>query len=190
MTARESTAVRHGVPRASVTRSVTRSMTPWLVAALALLAVAIVLSLCLGARSIPLSTVWDALFHFNPAIPEQGIIRESRLLRTVIGILAGAALALAGALTQTITRNPLADPGLLGINAGSALAIVVGITVFGVTGFAPQLWLSFLGAGTCRRRGVCHRRARGGYVVPGTARARRRGAHRGAWIHHHRAACS
>ncbi len=143
MTTRESTAVRFDAPR----RSTARSMAPWLIAALALLALAIILSLCLGARSIPLSTVWDALFHYNPAVPEQGIIRESRVLRTAIGVLAGAALALAGALTQTITRNPLADPGLLGINAGSALAIVIGITVFGVSGFSPQLWLSFLGAG-------------------------------------------
>lgn len=133
--------------RVDARRSVTRSMTPWLIAAVALLVVAIILSLCLGARSIPLSTVWDALFHYNPDNPEQGIIRESRVLRTLIGVLAGAALALAGALTQTVTRNPLGDPGLLGINAGSALAIVIGITAFGVRSFTGQLWLAFLGAG-------------------------------------------
>ncbi len=122
-------------------------MAPWLIAALGLLAVAIILSLCLGARAIPLSTVWDAIFHYNPHIAEQGIVRESRVLRTLVGLLAGAALGLAGALTQTVTRNPLADPGLLGINAGSALAIVVGITAFGVNTFSGQLWLAFLGAG-------------------------------------------
>jgi iron complex transport system permease protein len=128
-------------------RSAARSMTPWLIASLALLAVAVILSLCLGARSIGLDTVWNALFHFDPSDAEQGIIRESRVVRTMIGIIAGAGLALAGALTQTVTRNPLADPGLLGINAGSALAIVVGITVFGIQSFSSQLWLAFLGAG-------------------------------------------
>lgn len=142
MTTLEREPVRLSAPR----RSAARSMTPWLIVALALLAVAVVLSLCLGARSIPLGTVWDALFHYNPDIAEQGVVRESRVIRTVIGIMAGAALALAGALTQTVTRNPLADPGLLGINAGSALAIVVGITVFSIRGFSGQLWLSFLGA--------------------------------------------
>lgn len=143
MTTLEREPVRLDAPR----RSAARSMTPWLIAAIALLVVAVILSLCLGARSIPLSTVWDALFHYNPDIAEQGVVRESRVVRTLIGIVAGAALALAGALTQTVTRNPLADPGLLGINAGSALAIVVGITIFGVRTFGGQLWLAFLGAG-------------------------------------------
>ena len=143
MTTLEREPVRLDAPR----RSAARSMTPWLIAAIALLVVAVILSLCLGARSIPLSTVWDALFNYNPDIAEQGVVRESRVVRTLIGIVAGAALALAGALTQTVTRNPLADPGLLGINAGSALAIVVGITIFGVRTFGGQLWLAFLGAG-------------------------------------------
>lgn len=119
----------------------------WLVAAFCLLAVAVILSLALGARDIPLGTVWNALFHYNPEDPIQGIVRESRVVRTLIGVLAGAALALAGALTQTVTRNPLADPGLLGINAGAALAIVIGITVFGIRTFSGQMWLAFLGAG-------------------------------------------
>ena len=143
MTVIARTPVRPGAPA----RSARSHMTWWLLAAAALLAVAVVLSLVLGARSIPLDTVWNALFHFNPADPEQAVVRESRVMRTLIGVLAGAALALAGALTQTVTRNPLADPGLLGINAGAALAIVVGITVFGVRTFNGQLWLSFLGAG-------------------------------------------
>jgi len=137
---------REPVRLGATARRGARSMTPWLVAALALLVVAVILSLCLGARAIPLGTVWDALVHYDPSNAEQGVVRESRVVRTIIGIVAGAALALAGALTQTVTRNPLADPGLLGINAGSALAIVVGITAFGIRGFGGQLWLAFLGA--------------------------------------------
>ena len=142
MTILERDRARLSAPR----KSAGASMTPWLVASLALLAVAVILSLCLGARSIPLGTVWDALFHFDPAVAEQAIVRESRVMRTIIGLLAGSALALAGALTQTVTRNPLADPGLLGINAGASLAIVVGITFFGIRTFSGQLWLAFLGA--------------------------------------------
>jgi len=142
MTILERDRARLSAPR----KSAGASMTPWLLASLALLAVAVILSLCLGARSIPLGTVWDALFHFDPAVAEQAIVRESRVMRTIIGLLAGSALALAGALTQTVTRNPLADPGLLGINAGASLAIVVGITFFGIRTFSGQLWLAFLGA--------------------------------------------
>lgn len=65
-----------------------------------------------------------------------------------LAIAAGAALAVAGALTQSLTRDPLAEPGLLGLNAGAALAIILGIAVGGVASFAPQIMLAFLGAAT------------------------------------------
>lgn len=117
-----------------------------LVIAVILVLVAVALSLAVGARDISLASVWDALFAFDPASAEQRLVREGRLTRTVIGLVAGAALALAGALAQSVTRNPLADPGLLGLNAGAALAVVLGLTVFGVTTFTGQLWLAFAGA--------------------------------------------
>ncbi|WP_062071621.1 FecCD family ABC transporter permease [Demequina sediminicola] len=112
----------------------------------AALVVAILLSLSVGARPIDLGTVWDSIFNFNPDDPEQLIVRDLRWSRTTIGILAGAALAVGGALMQSLTRNPFADPGLLGINAGAATAVVFGITFAGVTGFTGQVWLAFIGA--------------------------------------------
>lgn len=69
-----------------------------------------------------------------------------RLSRTVLGLLAGAALGLAGAVLQALTRNPLADPGLLGINAGASAAVVTGITFFGVTSLTGYVWFAFAGA--------------------------------------------
>jgi iron complex transport system permease protein len=118
-----------------------------LAVAVGLVLVAIALSLAIGARDISLATVWHALFAFDPSSAEQQLVREGRVTRTVIGLVAGAALALAGALAQSVTRNPLADPGLLGLNAGAALAVVLGLTVFSVTTFTGQLWLAFAGAG-------------------------------------------
>lgn len=117
-----------------------------LVAAVVLLALAVALSLALGAKSIPLATVWDALWHAEVGNEDHAIVRTLRADRTFVGIAAGAALAVAGALAQSLTRNPLADPGLLGLNAGAALAIVLGSVVAGLHSVAPQLALSLLGA--------------------------------------------
>ncbi|WP_062461682.1 FecCD family ABC transporter permease [Demequina soli] len=116
-------------------------------AAAAVLLAAVALSLAVGAGDIPLHTVWDALVHYDPSDPLQGNVRVLRVSRTVIGVVAGAALAVAGALMQTLTRNPFADPGLLGINAGASLAVVVGLATGVATGFAAQVPLAFVGAG-------------------------------------------
>lgn len=116
------------------------------IAALVALVLAVALSLAIGSRPIDLGTVWEALVNLDPADPEQLIVRELRVPRTIIGILAGAALAVAGALMQSLTRNPFADPGLLGINSGASLAVVAALT-FGVTGFVAQVSLAFVGAG-------------------------------------------
>jgi iron complex transport system permease protein len=117
-----------------------------LVVALGVLLVAIAASLALGARSIALATVWEALWSPMAGDEEHGIVRELRLDRTIIGLTVGAALAVAGALAQSLTRNPLADPGLLGLNAGAALAIVLGSVLGGVHGVAPQVALALAGA--------------------------------------------
>lgn len=117
------------------------------VVAFAALVAAVALSLAVGARAIPLADVWAALTAFDPSNADHLIVRETRMNRTLIGVLAGAALAVAGALMQSVTRNPLADPGLLGINAGASLAVVMGIMFAGVTAFSGQVGLAFLGAG-------------------------------------------
>ncbi len=82
------------------------------------------LSLAVGSRSIPLATTVDALAHYDRANPDELIVHDVRMPRTLIGLMVGTALGLAGTLMQGVTRNPLADPGILGIEAGAALAVV------------------------------------------------------------------
>lgn len=112
--------------------------------ALCLLAVVVVLSLCVGAKSIPLAVVYDSLFG-STQHPDSIIVLQSRLPRTILGLSAGAALGLAGALIQALTRNPLADPGLLGVNAGASFAVVLAVAVFQI--HQPLAYMGFACAG-------------------------------------------
>ena len=105
------------------------------------------LSITLGSRSITLATIWKAFTDFDPASAAETVVREMRVPRTVLGVTVGAALGLSGAILQGITRNPLADPGIMGINAGAAAAIVLGTVLFGIDQLGVQIWLSFAGAG-------------------------------------------
>src|SRR3954447_13185105 len=114
-------------------------------AALLALAFAILLSLAVGARPIPLTEVVDALFGQLDG-PNAAVVNDVRLPRTALGLMVGVALGLAGALMQALTRNPLADPGLLGVNAGAAAAVVMAIGLLGVTQPEGYVWFSFLGA--------------------------------------------
>lgn len=103
-------------------------------------------SLAVGARSIPLGEVFAALTHFEGS-DAHVIVTELRLPRTAVGLLVGMALGGAGALMQGLTRNPLAEPGILGINAGAALAVVIAIFVLGVASVAGYAVFALLGAG-------------------------------------------
>ncbi|NJC23544.1 iron complex transport system permease protein [Arthrobacter pigmenti] len=114
------------------------------IASLVLLLAALA-SLAIGARPISIETLFQALTAFDPANGDHAVVL-SRVPRTIIGLLVGAALGLAGAAMQGVARNPLADPGILGVNAGAALAVVIGIFVFGVTNFTGYIWFAFLGA--------------------------------------------
>ncbi|WP_245928694.1 FecCD family ABC transporter permease [Murinocardiopsis flavida] len=116
-----------------------------LLAAIGALALCVMLSVSVGAKPIPLATVADALWNFDGGY-DQSVIFELRLPRTILGVFVGMALGLAGALMQALTRNPLADPGVLGINAGAAAAVVVAIFVFGLTSVSAYVWFAFLGA--------------------------------------------
>ncbi len=116
-----------------------------LAAALLLLLAAAVLSLAVGAKSLSPGEAWDGLVR--PGSPAYTIVHDMRLPRTVLGLLAGLALGLAGAVMQALTRNPLADPGLLGINAGASAAVVSAISFLGVTSFTGFVWFAFAGAG-------------------------------------------
>ena len=134
-------AVRVAVP---TTRSASVRV-PVLVGALVLLGVVLLLSLAVGARSIPPGEVLDALLHGGDS-QEASIVRELRVPRTVLGLLVGVALGLAGALMQALTRNPLADPGLLGVNAGAGAAVIVAIAFLGITSPTGYVWFAFAGA--------------------------------------------
>ncbi|MER5795929.1 iron chelate uptake ABC transporter family permease subunit [Streptomyces sp. NPDC001980] len=114
-----------------------------LVSVVILLLVALA-SIAIGAKELPLDQVWHGLFHDTGTYGD--VVVDARLSRTVLGLLAGAALGLSGAVLQALTRNPLADPGLLGINAGASAAVVTAITYFGVSTLGGYVWFAFLGA--------------------------------------------
>lgn len=111
-----------------------------------ILGAACLASLTIGARSVSVPTMLDAVTSFDPSNGDHAVVL-SRVPRTVVGLLVGAALATAGAALQGIARNPLADPGILGINAGASLAVVVGIYLFGLSSASSYLWFAFAGAG-------------------------------------------
>lgn len=105
------------------------------------------LSLLAGSLALDPPTVWAALR--GTADPQaEAVVLGQRVPRTILGLLGGAALAVAGAVIQGHTRNPLADPGLLGVTAGASLAVVLAISVLGLTGPAGYLWFAFAGAAT------------------------------------------
>nr|WP_308113724.1 iron ABC transporter permease [Kineosporia corallincola] len=113
---------------------------------LVLLALSVLLSLLIGSGHVAFGDVWRGVFHPDRSVEGQLIMQEVRLPRTVAGLLAGAALGLAGAVIQGVTRNPLADPGLLGINAGASTAVVLAISWLGITAADGYIWFGFVGA--------------------------------------------
>ncbi|MFI6597141.1 FecCD family ABC transporter permease [Nonomuraea sp. NPDC050536] len=116
-----------------------------LFAALGLLVLVAAASVALGARSIPLHTMLDALAAPGTS-SDHTVVREVRIPRTLLGVGVGAALGLAGALMQSLTRNPLADPGLLGVNEGAALGVTVAMGLLGLSDPAVYVWFAFAGA--------------------------------------------
>ncbi|RKN43714.1 FecCD family ABC transporter permease [Streptomyces hoynatensis] len=116
-----------------------------LVAALCVLALVLAASIAFGAKSMPLGQVWHGLFHYSGTETDV-VVRDLRLPRTLLGLMVGAALGLAGAVMQALTRNPLADPGLLGVNAGAAAAVVSAISFLGIHSVGGYVWFAFLGA--------------------------------------------
>lgn len=113
--------------------------------AAALLVLVLLISVAVGAKDIPLGDVVHSLLH-DDGSEQAAIVRELRVPRTLVGLAVGIALGLAGALMQAITRNPLADPGLLGVDAGAAAAIVVAIALLDVSGTGAYVWFAFAGA--------------------------------------------
>lgn len=116
-----------------------------LLIAIAVLAVVCVLSVMVGARGISPSTVWAALV-FPDGSDEHVMVRELRVPRTAIGLVVGPALGMCGALIQAFTRNPLADPGILGVNAGASFVVTVAVAFLGITAPGQFVWFAIAGA--------------------------------------------
>ena len=116
-----------------------------LLVCLVVLAAVLLLSIAVGSKTIPFGTVIDALVNYDDS-NDHVIIRDLRLPRTLLGLIVGMALGVAGGLIQAMTRNPLADPGILGVNAGAGFAMVVAVAVFGLTSIWSYIWFAFLGA--------------------------------------------
>ncbi len=129
----------HGLARSNRTRLL------WLVVvAVAFLAV-VLASMSVGARGTGLGTAFRALVAPDGSFDHR-VMREVRLPRTGVGVIVGVAMGLAGALIQAITRNPLADPGILGVNAGAGFALTIAVTLFGLRTPFAYIWFAFAGA--------------------------------------------
>ena len=131
------------VPRVRAGRGSGRAA--WFGAAVVALLLAVTLSVVVGANPMAPGTVLDTLFGGGSA-ESRFVVWDQRMPRTAAGVAVGAALGVAGALMQAFTRNPLADPGILGVNAGAAFFVAVGITFFGVTSPLGYVWLACAGA--------------------------------------------
>nr|WP_163752031.1 iron chelate uptake ABC transporter family permease subunit [Mycolicibacterium helvum] len=116
-----------------------------MLAVVAALLLACALSLAVGTQNVSLSTVWQAVTDYTDT-GDQWIVHDMRIPRTVLGIVVGIALGLSGALIQGITRNPLADTQILGINSGAGLFVVAAIAFLGLRSMWSQIWCAFLGA--------------------------------------------
>ncbi|WP_269843705.1 FecCD family ABC transporter permease [Actinomyces qiguomingii] len=116
-----------------------------LLGGLGLLAALCLLSLAVGSRPMGISEAWQGLRAHDDTIASL-IVWQLRLPRTALGVVTGAALAVAGVVMQALTRNPLAEPGILGVNAGASLAVVLSVWLGGITGVSGYLWFAFAGA--------------------------------------------
>ncbi|PFZ05285.1 ferrichrome ABC transporter permease [Bacillus pseudomycoides] len=110
------------------------------------LVIAMFLAIAFGAKDINLNTVWTAFFDYNPKLTQQQIIYELRLPRVIGAAVVGAAFAVAGAVMQGVTRNPLADAGVLGINAGAMFVVALSFAFFPHMPYSYLMIVSFLGA--------------------------------------------
>ena len=154
------------LPLNDAQRTNSRIWTTWLImiCGSGILLMTIAFSVTQGAVKIPISTVWDALFHFDAENVNHLIVVDLRIPRIIASTLVGAAFAVAGAIMQGTTRNPMADSGLLGLNAGAGFALAICFAFFPGVGYMQIILFSFLGA------------ALGTLLVNGVASLRRGGA--------------
>lgn len=117
----------------------------WLLVTIAVLVVVVILSVTIGSRVVSLDEITAALGGSTDGLGEASVAK--RISRTILALLVGAALGLAGAVMQGVTRNPLADPSILGVTMGASLAVVVGIAWFGLWSYTGYIWTAIVGAG-------------------------------------------
>ena len=125
----------------------TKSKFIGIILGLVILFISFFLSLKMGITQIDFKTVFNSLFNYNSDLTNHIIIITSRLPRTVIATIIGSNLAIAGSLMQAITRNPLASPSIMGINAGALFSVTIAITIFSVSSLINLMWIAFIGAG-------------------------------------------
>lgn len=118
----------------------------WLAAGIAVVLLLAAASIAIGAEDLAPRQVWDAVTAFDPADNRHLLVRHLRIPRALAALLVGAALGAAGVVMQALTRNPLADPGILGVNAGAAAGIAIAIAFFGQTEAGSYVWFGLGGA--------------------------------------------
>lgn len=110
------------------------------------LGICVLASLAWGSKNIEFSKVLNALLNSDDMSFAALVVRE-RIPRTLFSIMAGASLGVSGALMQSITRNPIADPSILGVNTGASLFVVIGIVFFNINSANQYIWIALAGAG-------------------------------------------
>ncbi len=144
MTSEQATRATAPVPGVAAVRRPARVRALWLLAVLGLVLLIAVASVTIGSRDVTWSDVLAGVGGGTDGIGQAAVAK--RVPRTLLALVVGAALGTSGAVMQGVTRNPLADPGILGVNMGASLAIVVGIAWFSLTSASSQVWIAIAGA--------------------------------------------
>ncbi|NEA23587.1 iron chelate uptake ABC transporter family permease subunit [Actinomadura bangladeshensis] len=131
-------------PDAALVRRPARVRLLWLLVTVLVLAALMVVSVAFGSRDVAWSDVWAALGGADGTLEEAAVAK--RIPRTLLAVAIGAALGLSGCVMQGVTRNPLADPGILGVNMGASLSVVTAVAFFGLTSPTGYIWVAMAGA--------------------------------------------
>ena len=132
-------------PNAALVRRSARARTLWLAGAVLVLVAMAIASVAIGSRGVSWSDIVGALGGAQETIGQAAVTK--RIPRTLLALAIGAGLSAAGAVMQGVTRNPLADPGILGVNMGASLSVVVGVAYFGLASPISYIWVAIAGAG-------------------------------------------
>ncbi|MGW5622900.1 FecCD family ABC transporter permease [Streptomyces olivaceus] len=132
------------VPNTAPVRRSARVRVTWLLVLAAVLLAVMTASLAFGSRDVAWSDVWSALGGADQTLEEAAVTK--RVPRTLLAVVVGAALGVSGTVMQGVTRNPLAEPGILGVNMGASLAVITAIAHFGLASASGYIWVAMTGA--------------------------------------------